>query len=117
SRLPKPGELCLGFNNLVAEKIKDVDVLIMAAHWEIYGVPNPAVASDFKSKFTSTVKEILPHVNRVILLGPTPVLKEDVSRCIEQSQIDACAISRRDFDVRAATSRELLIPITAASQK
>lgn len=89
-----PG-LCREFNAMVFDRIiaSKPETLILTALW-----PIGRGSRNFEEKFEATVKRLAPKVHRIILLGPTPYLTEDPSRCIESGRLDACAIPRSRFD-------------------
>ena len=119
ARTSKPGELCKGFNELVIAQIKDVDTLILAASWlNYFGSDNdPQIGLAFKTKLEATMRRALPHVKRIIILGPTPHLRDSGVRCMEQSNLAACAIDRRTFNAQADTARKGLMSLATISEK
>jgi len=120
ARTSKPGDLCKGFNELVANQIKTMKAktLIMAARWysphKRDGAGSP---SDFGARLALTIEQILPYVGRIVLMGPTPTLRDTGPRCIEQSNIDACSVTREEFDQAAESARKLLKSLVRLSAK
>ena len=117
ARTSKPGELCQGFNALVSEKIKGVDTLILVADWQNYFGSSENPAYGFQKQLAATIAQVLPNVGRIILLGPTPEIRDSAPRCIERSELAACAIDRRSFNAAADASRKLLQSLAATSTK
>lgn len=106
---PKDAGLCREFNSLVYNKImsSNLDTLILTALW-----PGERDPHNFKEKFEATVKGLVPKVHRIILLGQTPYLVGDPPMCIEAGKLDACAISRRQFDEQSRAIRLYLEDIS-----
>ncbi len=119
ARTSRPGELCKGFNERVIARIKDVDTLVLAASWlNYFGSDNdPQTGMAFKARLEATIRQVLPQVKRIIVLGPTPHLRDSAVRCIEQSNLAACAVGRHAYDAQAAASRKGLMSLTAISEK
>jgi hypothetical protein len=118
-RTSKPGDLCKGFNELVVAQIHNVDTLILAAAWPNYFATddNPQVGAAFRAQLATTLQQLLPHVKQIILLGPTPHLRDSAVRCIEQSNLAACAIDRGTFAAQTVAARRGLMSFTAMSPK
>lgn len=73
------------------------DTLILSALW-----PDAQKNAKFYMDFEQTVLQLLPRVRRVIILGPTPYLRDSAPNCIRTGKLDVCAISRDDFNAQAA---------------
>jgi peptidoglycan/LPS O-acetylase OafA/YrhL len=118
-RTAKAGELCKRFNTLVIAQIKDVDTLILSGFWQAYLVAgdDPQTALAFKAELEATLQQVLPHVKRIIVLGPTPRLRDSAVRCIEQSNLGACAIDRGAFDAQIANARKTLLTLVKSNPK
>ncbi len=101
---------CRDFNVRVFNKVKieNIDTLILTALW-----PNDLMGSNFKEKFESTVRLLAPKVRRIVLLGPTPYLRDSAPRCIEAGNLDACAVTRSSFEVRSSALRQFLATLAA----
>ena len=99
--------LCRKFNALVMEKISGVDILMLSSTW------SQAADARFKARLEATIRMLSGHVGRIVLLGPTPHLRDSAPRCIRASSLDACAMSRSEFDAETAESRKLLATIAA----
>jgi len=87
---------CREFNKLVIGRIRGIDTLILVARW-----PDPLSHPFFYTKFTDTLEQVDPLVNKIILLGPTPYLRDSVPQCIAAHDLSACAISRKQFDTES----------------
>jgi peptidoglycan/LPS O-acetylase OafA/YrhL len=87
---------CLEWNKEVTERIKQVDTVILAAFWPTYSTREGELASLLRDTLIR-----LRDVPNIIILGPTPVMRDSVGRCIRVGNPDACAISRNAYDVQA----------------
>lgn len=67
------------------------DMVVIGAYWQAYG--------DLAG-MESTL-DALDHVPRVLIIGPTPVMRDGVARCIRKHAEAACTITRREFDAKA----------------
>lgn len=47
-----------------------------------------------------------PYVRRIVVIGPTPEMRDDVTKCIEAG-LD-CDASRADFEAAATTARAVM---------
>ena len=110
STMPLEASKCREFNALAASHLDASDTLILAAAW-----PQPG-ERDFEKRFSETVARVAAKVERVIILGPTPVLRGSVPRCIAAKSIDACAISRPEFEAQAAQVSRALAAMGARFQ-
>ncbi|MGA9852138.1 MAG: acyltransferase family protein [Gammaproteobacteria bacterium] len=99
---------CIEFNMLVFGRISGIGTLIFAADW-----PNPVTNPDFYTKFDVTVKQVAPLVKEIILLGPTPNLRDPVPDCIRTHHLSACAISYSDYKLQSDPVRTLLRSLAA----
>lgn len=111
--------LCRKFNSLVVEKIRDVDTLILSARWTTALRPgvSQAADNDLQARLHETIQTVSPDVRNIILLGPTPSLRDTAPGCINASSLDACAVSRREFDAEAGESRMILASLAAQYDK
>ena len=107
--------LCRQFNSLVLEKLGGIDTLILAASWSSYPrqSENLSADTDLNTRLRETIQLVARRVNKIIVLGPTPTLRDTAPRCIRTASLDACAVSRKKFDEKAAASRALLSLIAA----
>jgi hypothetical protein len=99
---------CREFNRLVAARIEGIDTLIISANW-----PDELPSTDFNGKFAATIQQVAPRVKHIILLGPTPFLRDSVPACIAAHNLPACAVPRSDYDARSSGARALLRSIAA----
>ena len=116
---PAEDRFCRKFNALVIKKIRDVDTLILSARWTTALRPgvNQAADSDLKARLHDTIQTVSPYVRNIILLGPTPSLRDTAPRCINASSLDSCAVSRGEFDTEAGESRMILASVAAHYDK
>jgi hypothetical protein len=103
--------LCREFNSLVMGNITGADILVLSSTW------SQAADADFKARLGTTIRTLSGHVGSIVLLGPTPHLRDSAPRCIRTSSLDACAISRSEFDAETAASRKLLASIAAQDDR
>jgi hypothetical protein len=97
---------CQQFNALAATQAKRGRVVILAAYWTSYmGSKREQEAS---VGIVSALAAVAPHVERVIVLGPTPTMPYTANKCIAKGQLAACTETRADFDRQAAGARALL---------
>ncbi|MGH8396966.1 MAG: acyltransferase family protein [Gammaproteobacteria bacterium] len=99
---------CIDFNQLVLGRIKNIHTLILTALW-----PEPSSDPDFYQKFAVTIQEVQPLVKMIMLLGPTPSLRDSVPDCIRTHDLPACAISARDYEVQSQPVRAWLRSLAA----
>lgn len=89
---PLPGNYkCRQYVRDVAEYITRFDTIVLIALWQSY--PDRAGLS-------KTLAKLAP-VRRVVIVGPTPVMRAEVPRCMRLGKLDDCAISRAEFDAHA----------------
>ena len=113
---PAEDRLCRGFNALVMDEIQGIDTLILSSTWSPVlrpGVDPAETFAEYKASLQDTIKRVAPAVKKMILLGPTPRLPDSAPRCIRTSSLDACAVSRSEFDAKTSESRQLLASIAA----
>ena len=98
-----PGDVkCRDFNAKVAARATSLDTVVLAAAW-----PDDASLD----RLGATLDALRP-VRRVVILGPTPRMRDVVPRCIRQDALGQCAVSRAEFD---AWRRPLLARLRAIS--
>lgn len=78
---------CRDFNAAMAEKVKDADTVVLVAYWS---AGNPSLRPTLSA---------VANVRRVVILGPTPTMRDWVPRCIRQHA--DCSITRAAFDAHA----------------
>jgi len=84
---------CREFNAMVLGKIQGIDTVVLTTRW-----PSGAGRESFNDKFEVTVEAVARTVRQVIILGPTPVLPAPVPHCLASGQMDACTLSRSEFE-------------------
>jgi peptidoglycan/LPS O-acetylase OafA/YrhL len=101
---------CREFNARVFEQVSlgNVDTLLLTARW-LEG----ARGDNLHQAFETTLERLMPQVRRIILLGPTPYLRDGAPRCIEAGNEDACAVSRSSFEKQYGVSRQFLAALAA----
>jgi SGNH domain-containing protein len=82
--------LCGAFNARVLRRIQETDTVVFAGWWLKY---SPAGLGD--------VIQRLPHVRRIVIVGPTPTLRMAVPKCL-RGATTGCSMSRAEFDTRTA---------------
>lgn len=80
---------CRAHNAAVAAL--SADTVYLVARWSGYGGPDPLAPT-----LDALVK--VPHV---LIIGPTPEMRDVVPKCIRQQAEAACAITRAEFDAQA----------------
>jgi peptidoglycan/LPS O-acetylase OafA/YrhL len=92
---PMPGhKKCADFNASAIAAMRGMDTVVVSAKWQ---VDQPRLRT-----LPSTLDALAPNVRRVVILGPTPSMRESVPKCIRTGQLDACAVPRLEFDALAA---------------
>lgn len=98
---------CEEFNARVLPRLRGMDTVVLTALW-----PAPS-KRDFGAHLTETVRRLAPTVRHIILLGETPLLREEAPTCIRKGSFDACDVPRGDFDSQFADQRALLIALAS----
>ena len=98
--------LCAQFNRLAVERAKQGRVVVMAAAWLRW--LNDEHAQETRDGFAAALAAVAPSVQRVIVLGPLPQMPYEARKCIDKGRIDACVMSRAEFDRKAAAGRVFL---------
>lgn len=93
-------ERCRSFNELVANHLAGIETLVVTASW-----PTDPM---FAESFENTIATITSRVGKIILLGPTPLMRDSVPKCIAEGNLAACEASRQDFDDYYRQTRLLL---------
>ena len=85
---PKPADLkCLSHNASVASL--PADTFILVARWTVH--PDFDLAPTFEAL----------KGRKVIVLGPSPEMRDQVPKCIQQHAESQCGLTRAEFDARA----------------
>jgi hypothetical protein len=72
-----------------------MDTVVIAGRWSVeFLESNP---DDASAGLRATL-DGLARVRRVIVLGPTRKMRDEVPRCLSAGDLAACAITRREFD-------------------
>jgi peptidoglycan/LPS O-acetylase OafA/YrhL len=98
---------CRDFNDRVAERLDDLSVLILALRLDDEG------AATKIAQLRATLDLASPRVGRILVLGPTPRLRDPVPKCIRRGDLDACAVTRAQFDEVAGPHRAALRALAA----
>lgn len=81
------------------------DTVILVARWLDYLRAGDGDAAA-KRGLQATVDALAPHVRRILIVGPTPEMLDDVPKC--QALHESCAIGRAVFEAEARQSRQVL---------
>lgn len=95
---------CRDFNAEVSEAIGGMDTVILVARWGSVFAPDRV---DRATKgLIETLARIAPRARRVLVIGPTPEMRDAVPKCIRANKLDACAVTRAQFDSGAQPIRD-----------
>ncbi len=94
--------ICRAFNTNVVAKVKGYDTLIIGTRWDFRPL------ADDEAGLRATLAAVAPRVRKVILIGPSPVMRELVPKCIRANDLGACAISRSEFHRQSEPTRAML---------
>lgn len=104
SRAMTSDKKCRDWNMQVFERARSMDTVILAGRWDVsFQSDRQALEAGLRATL-----EGLIHVRRVLVLGPTPELPDEVPRCLQANNIGACAVSRSAFNANSQTSRDFL---------
>ncbi len=114
---PADVALCKHFNQLVVDELTDnvrtIHTLVLSAMWS--GLLNSSRSRDEQLRFAQgladTLQQLSPRVQRIIVLGPTPRLRDSVPRCIRNGAVDACQINRQVFEGQSHMVRDFLMSL------
>lgn len=93
----RESNLCKSFNEKVFGSVKSADKLIYSALW--------GESPEYFKKIHSTLIQVAPFFKEIIVLGPTPRLKDDVPKCMKLDDLESCDIPISDFTPRRDTVR------------
>jgi peptidoglycan/LPS O-acetylase OafA/YrhL len=128
---PRFGEQCARFNAAVSAAIQSgrYDLLVVSARWPShFGVPMTSVAErarpanlpghaatpeEIKAGLRATLEMASRSVQRVIVIGPTPVMNFEVPDCLAMERLSECAVSRAEFQLAAKSSQDALLAAAA----
>lgn len=104
---------CRTFNHRAMQTLATgaYDTLVIAARWG-----SCRFDDDFAARFTAAVHELRRHVRHIVILGPTPTLRDAAPDCVAMQAIDACTVPRAEFDQSAAGARRRLAAVAAADE-
>lgn len=88
---------CREWNAQVVERARRADTVILVAQWSTYSIHTGML----RILLHATLAQ-LASVPHVVILGPTPEMRDSVARCIRAGNLDACAISRTQYDAWAS---------------
>jgi peptidoglycan/LPS O-acetylase OafA/YrhL len=94
--------VCHEYNLNVVEKIKGFDTLVIGTRWDFR-----SIAID-EEGIRATLNMVSPLVRKVYVLGPTPVMRDRLPKCIRANKLEACAIPRSEFDRKSEPIRAVL---------
>lgn len=86
--------ICREFESAAVRHIGGQPTLVIVARWQLTGTQPLALKR--------TLETVSAKVRRVILIGPTPEMRDTVPRCIRNRAEAECAIPRAVFDKKAA---------------
>jgi hypothetical protein len=114
---PREAELCREFNARVLAEIPKINVLVLSAGWNSYlhgGAGQASRHADLDRSLRETLAKLTRRAGQIIILGPTPRLRDTAPRCMATSGLDTCAVDRKEFDSGVAETRKLLASISSA---
>jgi peptidoglycan/LPS O-acetylase OafA/YrhL len=91
-----PDAQCAEFVRYVADQTQGLRTLFLVMSLGKAGLGDRVAALE------RTLSAVSPNVGRVIVLGPTPHLRDTVPKCIRSGQLQQCAVRRAEFDMIAA---------------
>jgi peptidoglycan/LPS O-acetylase OafA/YrhL len=80
------------------------DTVVVTARWQNF---LPAGGP----RLMSTIHDIAPHVRRILVFGPTPVLPDEPAKCAVLGS--DCSVERSAFEAGAAPARQILAALAA----
>ena len=102
-----PDAQCAAFVRYVADEVKGMRTLILVMQMGSRAVDTRVAGLE------RTVDAVAPHVQRVVILGPTPHLHDSVPKCLRNGRPQHCAVSRAEFDAIAQPQLAQLRAIAA----
>lgn len=91
-----PDAHCAGFVRHIADQTQGLRTLFLVMSLGKAGLGDRVAALE------RTLAAVSPKVGRIIVLGPTPHLRDTVPKCIRTGQLQHCAVRRAEFDLIAA---------------
>lgn len=123
---PGFGENCAAFNSLVRRRVESgqFDLVILAARWPAhFGMPllsesernrtppdraDSPSSAEVQAGLRSTLEAASRHARKVLVIGPTPVLRYDAPDCMGTRRLSECARPRAEHDIRVASVQRIL---------
>lgn len=99
--------LCREHNARVAEWVRGLETLVIVVRWDA----RPRETNE--RELRRTLAAVAPHVGRVLVLGPSPVMPEELPKCL-RLKVDSCQVTRASFEQQAAPTRAGLKQVLAA---
>jgi peptidoglycan/LPS O-acetylase OafA/YrhL len=92
--------ICRDFQAAAVRHIGGQLTLVIVARWGLTGSQPQALRR--------TLEVVSPKVRHIVLIGPTPELRDTVPRCIRKRAVTECTLPRTTFDQHAAHILETL---------
>ena len=97
---------CQAFNQNAVAHVKGFDTIVIATRWDA----RPLKVDE--DGIRTMLEALAPTVGKIYLLGPSPTLHDTVPKCIRANDLDACALSRIEFESKVAPLRAFLISLS-----
>lgn len=94
---------CRQFNELVVKNLDGIETLVIASLW-----PVNVTEAAFDRHFSATIAKLSRQVNRIVIIGRTPQLRDAVPHCIAADAISACEITPAEYEMQAGSARSFL---------
>jgi peptidoglycan/LPS O-acetylase OafA/YrhL len=101
------GDLCDQFNAIAVERAKRGRVVLLGGYW-LRRFGEPGMSERVRNGVASALAALAPHVERIIVMGPLPVMPYTPQKCLQEWAMHACAMARDTFDREAAVPRAFL---------
>jgi hypothetical protein len=105
-RSPEEAASCGQWNATALDylRLNGADTLVLVARWETYIDANGGPTS--AQGLMRTLQLVSPHVRRILLVGPSPVLPDVPEKCAALGS--DCAVSRAEYEARTARAWAVL---------
>lgn len=100
---PLDAALCRKFNGLSMDQLRKGDTVFIVGDWTLYESPEKLLDG-----LSQSVAKAAATVKKVYLMGPSPLMRDFVPRCIAANDLDACAVTRAQFEAQAGPITEQL---------
>jgi hypothetical protein len=97
-----PGQPCIDWNRQVLAQVRMMDTVVLVGRWQSASA-RPAVRAGLRATLDG-----LRGVRRVVLIGPTPELREAAPSCLDGTDLSRCAISRAEFSRQSEVDRTFM---------